>query len=287
MKGTRSLVFLCVTAAWAQAPTAQVKPDTVVAIVNNKPVTAAEFERTIAVLPPAQKATAMRNPLDWLQRRAIFESISDLGEKNKLQDESPYREQLDFARRQILFQAEINKYSNDIPILPEDQKKYYEEHKDRFKEAKGKLIKVAATKNGRSEAQSLARAEEVVKKARSGAEFSALVKEYSDDPETSKQGGDFTVNNRPGSLIPEAVRTKLLALKNGEVTDPIKHEAGYFVFKAETIETIPYDVVRDDVFKEIKENAVRKWYEGVQQQATSSTKIQNPDYFKKLASEAK
>ncbi|MEO8130387.1 MAG: hypothetical protein ABI822_25025, partial [Bryobacteraceae bacterium] len=68
----------------------EVKPETVVAVVNGKPYTAADIERLIAPLSPVRQQMVHRDPKAFLEEYAMFDLIADMAEKAKVYEKSPY-----------------------------------------------------------------------------------------------------------------------------------------------------------------------------------------------------
>ena len=286
-------LFLCLLPAWAQVVKPEdvkpedVKPETVVATVNGKSYTAADIDGLIATLPPMRQQVARRDPKAFLADYAWYDLIADMAEKSKVAEKSPYKEQIAEMRRQIIVQAQVNEYKNSLPIMPADQKKYYEANLDKYKETKVKMIFIpyAATpaadakdKKPLTEAEAKTKAESVVKLARSGVDFVKLVKEHSEDPGTLSHDGDLGIGIRPSSTnVPENVKTAVLAMKQGDVSDAIKQANGYVVVRAESIAVAPYESVKDDIFKEMKDVEVRKLVDETRKKAT--VKIENNAYF--------
>ena len=276
-------LFLCLLPVWAQ----EVKPETVVAVVNGKPYTAADLDRILAPLTPVRQQMAHRDPKSFLEEFALFDLIADMAEKSKVYDKSPYKEQIAEMRRQIIVQAQVNEYKNSLPIMPADQKKYYDANVDKYKETKVKMIFIpfaaapVADANGKkplTEPAAKAKAESVVNLARSGVDFVKLVKEHSEDPGTGGRDGDLGIGIRPATTnVPENVKKAVLAMKQGDISDPLKQEKGYAVVRAESIALAPYESVKDDIFKEMKDAEVRNLIDETRKKAT--VKIENNAYF--------
>lgn len=114
-------------------------------------------------------------------------------------------------------------------------------------------LKDAATqKDLRTKDEALARAKEVKSKLDKGGDFTALAKEYSDDPGSKDNGGqykDADINQWvPG--FKEAAAT----LPIGKVSDPVETEYGYHVMKVESRKTKTYDELKDSLKSSIAEN---------------------------------
>jgi parvulin-like peptidyl-prolyl isomerase len=79
----------------------------------------------------------------------------------------------------------------------------------------------------RTDDEAKARATEALKKAKSGAKFEDLVKEYSDEPGAGARGGDLG-KFRKGRMDP-VFQAAVEKLKVGEVSDLVKTQFGYHI----------------------------------------------------------
>jgi peptidyl-prolyl cis-trans isomerase SurA len=102
-------------------------------------------------------------------------------------------------------------------------------------------------------------ADDVVAKARAGADFEALAKELSSAP-TAKNGGDLGTMGM-GELHAD-VRAVAEGLKVGEISEPVATaDGGYRVVRLVSrsdIEVTPYDTVKSDIHKKLGD---AKWTE--------------------------
>lgn len=132
------------TAAPAQAvtPPPPVSPDTVVAEVNGKKYTAADIDKMIAILP-AQYQQAAHSQTQILSQVFLMQRLAEDAAKAGLDQKSPFKEQLEINRIQVLSTAELSDVQNTMKITQEDQQKYYKDNPDKFKEVKIRVIYIA------------------------------------------------------------------------------------------------------------------------------------------------
>src|SRR5947207_10311839 len=82
---------------------------------------------------------------------------------------------------------------------------------------------------GKDDAAVKAKAEELLKQARSGADFAELAKKYSEDESNAKNGGDLDYFGR-GRMVPEFDQA-VFAMQPGQLSDLVKTQYGYHVIK--------------------------------------------------------
>jgi peptidyl-prolyl cis-trans isomerase D len=83
---------------------------------------------------------------------------------------------------------------------------------------------------GKDDAAVKARAEELLKKAKAGADFAELAKANSEDEASAKNGGDLDYFGR-GRMVPEFDQVAF-ALQPGQISDVVKTQHGYHIIKS-------------------------------------------------------
>lgn len=200
-------------------------------------------------------------------------------EKAGLQNQSPWKEYLAFGRMMTLVQADLNHGYLQVSVTPEKQKAHYEANKSKYQEVQAKLIYIPFGAAGEEEAKG--KAAKVVQQARGGVDFVKLVDEYSQDAASKGQKGDLGLAVRSTTAqIPENMRNAILALKTGQVSEPLRHENGYYVFRAQSAGVLPYEKVKDEVYKELKDAGFSEWKDKVK--AQSSVQFENEAFFESI-----
>jgi len=291
MKSAAFVLLVC-GAVWAQVtafeapkPAGGLAPDTVIATIGGKKLTYKEVQTYMNGLPQAMQQNAMANRKQFIQQIALMQRLSELAEQDKLDLKSPYKEAIALNRMNVLSQAQINETYNRFPIPPDEQKKYYEENKNRYEQVKLKVIYIAFSANpakstqvkkSLSEPEAKAKAEQLVKEIRGGADFVKLVKEHSEDATSKAKDGDFGTISRSDNL-PEAIRNAVFVLKTGEISDPVRQPNGFYIFRAEAISAKPYEEVKDQIFTDLKNARLMQWLD----QTTKELNIQfeNNEFF--------
>jgi len=267
-------------------PPAPVTPDSVVAEVGGKKITAGEVDQLFQGLPPQYQQSARMNPARILMQILMFRYLADEAEKANLDKRPELKATLDFQRMAILYQAEINDYKDKIPVSREDQDKVYQENPDRFKQVKVKVIHISFSatpdkpgpegKKMFSEAEAKAKADELRKQILAGEDFGKLARENSDDKSSSAKDGDFgTISHN--SPYPEPVKKAVFALKEGEVSEPVKQANGFYLIRADSIVVQPFGEVRPQIIEELKQTRFTDWMKGLE--TRFAVKVDNPAYF--------
>jgi peptidyl-prolyl cis-trans isomerase SurA len=186
-----------------------------------------------------------------VMRQNGFKSIEELeaAMKNEGISLSEIRETLrrQFTRQAVL-QNEVD-YKIYFGLTDKELRAYYEANRQRF--AGVTISEIFLSLAGRSEAEVLAKARQLVERARAGADFGELAEKNSE----REVNGELIAKKTKGLLadndgkarwfllsdLKGPVATAVNNLKAGSVSDPIKTDEGYMILRVNE---------RDDAFKE-------------------------------------
>jgi peptidyl-prolyl cis-trans isomerase C len=312
MKAFCLLALLCSSAAWTQSvapppsitppgaqPEAQKMPnlpdDTVIAILGDgSKFTMGDFKKIYAVLPPGNQQMALRSPKTFLHQWEMMRKLTVMADKNKLAEESPYKEALLYARMNVLAQGQINASVNSLTIEPDEIVKTYDTNKKKYTQVRVTAIYIsfnddasavpASGKKALTEAEAKAKADKLLTAIRGGANFAKLAKENSDDETSREKGGDFATL-RFSDNIPDLMRSAVFALKQGEVTEPLKQPNGFYLLRAEEVTVRPLSEVRDDIYNDLKNAQSTDWLNQIDREA--KVQIVSPEFIGKVPAPAK
>ena len=145
-----------------------------------------------------------------------------------------YEDYRDGMKRQYLAQRVIGQeVGRQVTISEAEMQKYYDEHKAEFiRKEQVFLSLILISTEGKTAEQvtaALAKAKDIVARARKGEKFTDLVRDNSDDVETAKNGGSMPPFER--GMQVKAIEDIVFKEKKGYVTDPIKVSQGYAILR--------------------------------------------------------
>lgn len=254
----RVALFLCCSLPFAAGPLraaeAQSYPDdTVVLAHGNTRVTLGDIRRSIEqTIPPEQTRRF------YAERKRITQHAGNFFVVHKLAEEAQARP-LTEAERFRVEEARIRALSQvqlDHIVAQEKQPDYeavareeWQAHPEKYQAPEAVRVAHILIKTGadRTDAQALARAQEVLAKAKAGADFAALAKEYSDDPSAAGNSGDLGFFQR-GQMVKPFEDAAFAMQTPGELAGPVKSDFGYHVIRFEARRPaglLPFEQVKD------------------------------------------
>jgi peptidyl-prolyl cis-trans isomerase D len=114
-------------------------------------------------------------------------------------------------------------------------KERYEKDKANYIQAETRHARhiLIAVDGSTDDAKAAAQAKDLHARLKGGADFAALAKQFSKDTVSAEQGGDLGWSGR--DVYVKEFADKLFAMKEGELSEPVKTEFGYHIIKLEGI----------------------------------------------------
>jgi foldase protein PrsA len=258
----KSLALVLITAAGAAAQqipevgAAGSQPtlpgNIVVATVAGISVTIDDVRKMLEDAPPsARNLVQQRGAQEFILQTFVFRHLADLGDNLKLGEESRLKEQIETERGWIIASAMVTHERNYYQVSEQQINDFYQQNQSRWQQAKIKAIFLgfkagaappsdpkdiagagrsalegAHPANQRSADEAKKLAGDLVKQLRGGADFGKLVKQYSDDSSSKGSGGEFPAI-KATSPYPEDLKKAILALNNGDISEPIRQPTGF------------------------------------------------------------
>jgi peptidyl-prolyl cis-trans isomerase C len=162
-------------------------------------------------------------------------------------------------RRGLTYQKLMGtQWAGKINVTEDDAKKFYSENKSKFEnpeqvKASHILIKPRTSDPNadpnQAKTAAKAKAEDLLKQIKAGADFAELARANSDCP-SSKQGGDLGFFGK-GQMVP-AFEEAAFVLKPGQVSDVVETEFGYHIIKItdhKDPNVTPFEQEKDNIIK--------------------------------------
>jgi len=147
------------------------------------------------------------------------------------------------------------------------------------------ILLMTKDKPAAEETKIKAKADDLVKQLRAGADFTEMVKKYTEDPGSKEKGGEYDGVVR-GQMVPEFEKAAF-ALKPMEISDPVKTQYGYHiiqVLKHEDARVKPFSEVKDDLAKQWKQQRVTNIMQNISDKAQTALQ-KDPDHPEKVAAD--
>jgi peptidyl-prolyl cis-trans isomerase C len=170
-----------------------------------------------------------------------------------------------FQNLNLLANALATQAGKDLQVTEADVRQYYEAQKTEFETVHARHILIRFTgsqvpvrpgQKDLSEAEALAKAQEVRKKIQDGGDFAAIAKAESDDVGSGGNGGELPPF-RHGQMVP-SFETAAFAMKAGELSEPVKSQFGYHIILVVSHDAKPFEEVRADLETRMKPEQTQK-----------------------------
>ncbi len=254
------------------ADAAPVGPDEVVLTIGEVKITAAEFEKVMAALPPQFGGT-----VNSMGKRGFAEQYANLrglameGEKRQIDQTENFQQMMAFQRILQLAQVTLNEVANAGTVIrPGEITEYYESNQSEFEQLKLRGIFISfqsgaapagsppqpgggqagSARHQRTEAEARTKAESLMNRIRAGEDMATLARTDSDHASFAKSG-DFGSVNR-GQFAPE-ISNAVFALEPNLVSEPLRDPGGFFLFRVEEKSVQPLEEVQASIRSNLRQ----------------------------------
>jgi parvulin-like peptidyl-prolyl isomerase len=282
------------------APQSSIPPDTVVAKIDGRDVTAAEVQKAMRGWPQEVAMQYQQNPLGAMQNVFVLRYLAAEADKHQLAEDQIWKEQIEAARAQILASGMLTYEHDHFPVSEQDIINYYEPNKSRYEQAAIRIIKIGfkepmpkgispedvkkaaeiAVQNehapNRSEADAQTLAADIVKRLRAGADFVAMVKQYSEDAD-SKAADGFYGKLTLASNYPPEMKKAIFALQTGAISDPVRQANALYIVRRDEKSFLSIDEVRQTIASEIRTQHLQAY--GAELRKRFTPVILKPEFF--------
>ncbi len=262
------------TAPMATVPPAD--PNKVILTIGNEKMTVAQYDKLVAALPD-QAQTAAHGPArrQFVEQLVQLKVLSQEAQKRKLDQTPKVQEQMELSKENLLAQVLYQDLMSTATVSDAEARKYYDEHKSEYEEAKGRHILIrskgsavplGAGKKELTEEEALVKAQEVRKKLLAGEDFGMLAKAESDDTGSGAQGGDLGTFKRGNMVKP--FDDAAFSIPVGQVSEPVKSPFGYHVIKIESREAKSFEQAKPEIDKKLKPQAAKQEMDALRKNAS-------------------
>jgi peptidyl-prolyl cis-trans isomerase C len=261
----KSLAALAVAVAFSGAAVAQN-----IAIVNGKPVPKSRVDVLMQQATRGGQQQATPDLEARVKEEAVVREIfAQEAEKRGMAANADFRSQMELARQTLLIRALFTEHQKKNPVTDDEAKAEYEK------------VKAQAGTAGSTEYRArhiLVEKEEDAKKLvqqiNGGAKFDELAKKNSKDTGSAQNGGDLDFA-KPDAYVPEFSKA-MVALKKGQVSDPVKSQFGYHIIKLEDTREAqfpPFEEVKPQVMQRLEQQKITQLQETLRKQAKTDFKF--------------
>lgn len=264
-KMMKPLMLLALTGvvACGQAQIVEIDLDPVVVSLNGKGYRKTELEAIVNAVGGAVAVNYRANKRAFLEQLALTLKLEQIADEKKVATHEPHKSRLAYNRTMLLATAMMTEAQRELSNTAEDQAKYYAAHKSEFSRAQTKVIYLPFTpapQGGATNEEAVKKtAEDLVKRARAGESFVALVKKYSEDADSKAKDGDFPPFNPTDESLPAPVKTLVFGLKPGQVSDAVRQANGFYIFRLEKFVEPELDEIRNEVYMAVQREQFDKW----------------------------
>ena len=253
-------------------PAPTLPPDRVVLTVGDVKITARILDQILDAYSENQRVfvngPGRQQFIDQLIRVFVLEQE---GKRRKLDQTDRYKNQLTFSAAGILSSHTEEDIRKSVKIDDEMLRAYMNRHRPEYMQLRARMILVRMQGSpvpvqpgakDLTDAEALAKVEDLRKQIEGGADFAKLASEQSDDPVSRPANGELGFFKR-GQLAP-SFEEAAFGLKTGELSKPVKSAAGYSLIQVEEEKPVkPFEELRAELERNVRIEESRKYIDNL------------------------
>ena len=260
----------------AKPAAAAAKADPAVIIIGDLKITQSEWERFVTSLPEQIRAQATGpTKRKMVEQYADLRMLAQEARRRGVDKDPKTAAQIAFQADNLLANTLMTTIVDSSPANDAAVKAYYDSHKKEYEQIKGRHILIRSQcsrvplkpdQKDLTDAEALAKAQELAKALAGGKDFAELAKAESDDTGSGAQGGDLGTFGH-GQMVPE-FETAAFGLEPGKISDPVKTPFGYHLIQVQDRVDKKIEDVRKAIEAQLKPDAAKKAIEELRKNAS-------------------
>jgi peptidyl-prolyl cis-trans isomerase C len=209
--------------------------------------------------------------------------LAQEGQRRKINETTEYKTLAAFQQSNVLAALAVEAMRKDVKVNEADLRKYYDQHKPEYEQAhgahilirfQGSQVPLRPGQKELTEAEALAKAQDLRAKIVAGADFADVARRESDDIGSGNNGGDLGTFKH-GQMV-AAFEDAAFKLKPGELSEPIKTQFGYHLIKVQTHDSKSFEDARTEIEAKVKPDALKS---AVEELGKKSPAVFDPEFF--------
>ena len=166
-------------------------------------------------------------------------------------------------------------------VTDKDLQEAYDKNKATYVQNERRQVRHILIETGKDDAAALKKAQDVLAEAKSGKDFTALAKQYSQDVGSAQNGGDLGWGEKGYLKLDPAFDDAEFSMQVGEVRGPVKTKYGYHILKLEGLDpahTRTLAEVRTELESQVRRDRSAEQFGDVQEKIQQRMEQPNADF---------
>jgi peptidyl-prolyl cis-trans isomerase C len=246
-----------------------VPKDKVIIQVNDIKITAGQLDQILEAYPENTRVY-VRGPgrqqfIDQLVRTLV---LSEEGKRRKLDEDPTYKVLAQYSLQAILANQTNENIKKNVQVDEPSLKKYYEDHRCEYEKWRARHVLIRFTgapvpvrpgEKDLSEADALARAQDLRTRIQGGADFAEIAKAESDDINSGAKGGELGIFEH-GQMVP-VFEQAACKMKPGDLSEPVKSQFGYHLIQLEEKQAKTFEELKPELEVKVRPEVAKKQVE--------------------------